>query len=64
MKPKWFLSHYFDMVKAKNSEFDAEFESTEKVAKKFTGKKLEGWELLHTVLKGEKLHNSYCILPC
>jgi hypothetical protein len=30
------------MGKAKNAEFDAEFESAEKVAKKFTGRKLEG----------------------
>ncbi len=35
-----------------NAKFDAEFESVEKVAKKFIRKKrLEGWKLLYTVLK-------------
>jgi hypothetical protein len=48
------------MGKAKNAEFDAEFESVEKVAKKFTGRKVEVGELLHTVVEGKKLHNSYC----
>jgi hypothetical protein len=31
-----------NFVKAKNAEFDATFESVEKVAKKFPGRKLEG----------------------
>jgi hypothetical protein len=42
----------------KNAEFDAEFESVEKVAKNFISKKLKGWELLYKVLKGEKVQNS------
>jgi hypothetical protein len=44
----------------KNEKFDADFESVEKVAKKFTQRKLEGWELLYTVLKGEKVHKPGC----
>jgi hypothetical protein len=44
---------------SKNGEFDAEIESVEKVAKKLTQRKLQGLELLYTVPKGEKVHNSY-----
>ncbi len=43
-------------------EFDADFESDEKVAKKCTQKKLPGWELLYTVLKVEKVHNLYTFI--
>ena len=41
----------------KKEKFDANFESVEKVGKKITLRKLEGWELLYTVLKGGKIHN-------
>ncbi len=43
----------------KNAEFDADFEAIGKVATKFILRKFEGWELLYTVLKGEKVHNFY-----
>jgi hypothetical protein len=43
-------------------EFDADFESDEKVAKKCTRRKLQGWELLYTVLKVEKVHNLYTFM--
>jgi hypothetical protein len=36
-----FFSNYFDMS-IKNAEFEAEFESIEKVGKKFISKKLKG----------------------
>jgi len=36
---KFFFSNYFSMG-IKNAEFDAEFESVEKVTKKFTQRKL------------------------
>ncbi len=35
------FSNYFD-IGIKNAEFDAEFKSGEKVAKKFTPRKLQG----------------------
>jgi hypothetical protein len=41
------------------SKFDADLESVEKVAKMFTPRKLEGWELLYSGLKGGKVHNFY-----
>jgi hypothetical protein len=41
-------------VVAKNAEFDADLKSVEKVVKKAYPKKLEGRELLHTVLKDKK----------
>ncbi len=47
---------------SKNADFDAEFESVEKVAKKLTQRKLQGWELLYTVPKDEKVHNSYTFM--
>jgi hypothetical protein len=47
----------------KNAEFDADFESVEKASRKFTQRKLEGWEFLHTGLKGKKVHIFYtCML--
>ncbi len=46
----------------KNPEFDADFESVEKVAKKWTQRKLQGWELLYTVLKVGKVHNLYTFI--
>ncbi len=42
----------------KNAEFDADFKSIEKV-KRLTLKKLEGQELLHTVLKYTLLYALY-----
>ncbi len=36
--------------------------TVEKVAKKFTRRKLEGWELLYIVLKGKKVHNFYIFM--
>ncbi len=39
MTKKIIFSNYFNMG-VKNAEFDAEFESVEKVAKKFTHRKL------------------------
>ncbi len=47
------FSHKNKMV-PKNAEFDFVFKSVEKVAKRLTPKKLEGRELLHTVLKDKK----------
>ncbi len=44
------------------SKFDADLESVEKVAKKFTHRKLEDWLLLYTVLKGGKVHNLYTFM--
>jgi hypothetical protein len=52
MTEKRILSYNFYMG-IKNVEFDAEFESLEKVEKK-----LESLELLQTVLKVERVHNS------
>ena len=43
-------------------KFDADFESLEKTSRKLTRRKLEGWELLYTVLKGEKIHNFYTFM--
>ncbi len=55
---------YFSIISSiwvsENAEFDADFESVEKVAKKSKQRKLEGWELLNTVLKGEKNHKPGC----
>ncbi len=50
--PKRFFPNIFNMG-IKNSKFDANFGSVEKekVEKKFTVRKLEGWKLLYTVLK-------------
>jgi hypothetical protein len=45
-----------------NPEFDADFESVEKVAKKVTRRKLEGLELLYRVLKGENVHKFYTFM--
>ncbi len=43
----------------KNVEFGAEFEYNEKVAKKFTQRKLKGSEFFtQYTVKGEKVHNS------
>ncbi len=33
-----------------------------KVAKKFSQRKLEDWEILYTLQKGEKVHNFYTFL--
>ncbi len=49
-----------DIKKMQN--FDADIESVKKVQKKFTQRKLEGWELLYTVLKCEKVHNFYTFM--
>jgi hypothetical protein len=46
----------------KNAEFDADYESVEKVAKVCTQRKLQGWELLYTVKKVEKVHNLYTFM--
>ena len=43
----------------KNAEFDANFESVEKVSRKFTRRKLEGRKRMFSVLKGEKVHKFY-----
>jgi hypothetical protein len=40
----------------------ADFDSIEKVATTFRGKKLEGLELLEALLKGEKVHNFYTFM--
>jgi hypothetical protein len=45
----------------KNAELDANFKSIEKVAKRIALKKVECRELMHTVLKDEKYHNSYTV---
>jgi len=42
-------------IGTKNAEFDADFESVEKVAKKVTRRKLEGLELLYRVLIMKKI---------
>ncbi len=47
------FSHKNKMV-PKNAEFDFDFKSVEKVAKRLTPKKLKDGELLHTVLKDKK----------
>jgi hypothetical protein len=49
-------------IGTKNAEFDADFESVEKVAKKVTRRKLEGLELLYRVLKGENVHKFYTFM--
>ncbi len=33
-----------------------------KTSRKLTRRKIEGWELLYTVLKGEKIHNIYTFM--
>ncbi len=38
------------------------FRTVEKVSRKFTQRKLEGWELLYPVLKDEKVHNFYTFM--
>jgi hypothetical protein len=38
------------------------FRIVEKVSRKFTQRKLEGWELLYTVLKDEKVHKFYTFM--
>jgi hypothetical protein len=45
----------------KNAELNTDFKSIEKVAKRLALKKVEGRELMHTVLKDEKYHNSYTV---
>ena len=42
MTPKVFFVNIFDIIVLKNAEFDANFESVEKVSRKFTRRKLEG----------------------
>ncbi len=49
MTPNFFSSQLFHMG-IKNAEFEADFESVEKVEEKFTEQKLQGLELLPTVL--------------
>ena len=56
MTPKIIFSNNSIWV-SKNAEFDADFESIEKVSRKFTRRKLEGSELLYTVLKDENVHH-------
>ena len=41
MTPKVFFVNIFDISVLKNAEFDANFESVEKVSRKFTPRKLE-----------------------
>jgi hypothetical protein len=38
------------------------FESVEKVSRKFTWRKLKGWEHLYTVLKCKKVHNFHTFM--
>jgi hypothetical protein len=59
MTQKNVFSQIFSIWASKCAEFDADFESGEKVAKKISRRKLEGCELLYTVLEGEKVHNFY-----
>ncbi len=61
MTQKYFFQ-IFSIWISKNAKFDADFESVEKVAKKFTQRKLQGWELLYTVLKVEKVPNFYTFM--
>ncbi len=42
--------------------FDGDFKSVEKVAKKFSQRKLEDWEILYTLQKGQKVNNFYTFL--
>ncbi len=62
MTQKYFFQ-IFSIWVSKNAEFYADFESVKNVAKKCTQrKKLQGWELLYTVLKVEKVHNMYILM--
>ncbi len=63
MDSKSNFTNIFNIGIKKTAEFDADLESVEKESRKFTQRKLEGWELLQTGLKGEKVHMFYtCVL--
>jgi hypothetical protein len=59
--PQNFFFQTFSIWVSKNA-IDADFESVEKVSRKFPRRKLEGWELLYTVLKDGKVHNFYTFM--
>jgi len=61
MTKKIIFSNYFNMG-TKKRRIWCWVESVEKVAKKFPQGKLHIWELLYTVLKVEKVHNSYTFM--
>ncbi len=61
--PQKYLLQIYSIWVSKNAEYDVDFESVEKVSRKFARRKLEGWELLHTGLKGGKVYIFYtCML--
>ncbi len=61
MTPKNVSQNIFNMG-IKKRRIWCRFRTVEKVSRKFTQRKLEGWELLYTVLKDEKVPNFFTFM--